>query len=324
MPRVSVETYVTINPEMALEVVRIISKAYDDKTHLFANPKVSPPEERAFPLFIDYGKYRGLPDYGLNAVFFIANNLYADNTSKQLKRVSKPQVLEKHEWLLDPNKVANSDPDQVVYGVLDFVQPARYNRVRTAQNWLHNANVLAKYYGGSVNNFFAAHDFDAEKILPILQGPEKKKDWHLFKGFGSKTVRLTLQYIGQYNLAPLKNLDRIGVPVDFLIARIMIQTGALNLVEGEAHKKWVLDRTLVPLFIKMCIDHRIPPQKVSEALWLLGHFGCNLLNHDQCPVAHLCTTLIPRDPIDEDGKFVLPKPEDDFRWKGKPKRIDSK
>jgi hypothetical protein len=320
MERIDLTTRVELNKPLAAEVI---------KAALAWRPEeLRTPEFRFFDVAAQYAIETDNPKFLANAIFFITNNLYADNTTRQVERISDPEHLRKYAWLFDPQEISRridpNDPttyDQVHYAVIDFLRPGRYHGNRSAHNWIHNAQVLSRVFDGDLEVFFRKFDYDLGQIQPMLQGPDSKKNWPLFKGFGAKTSRLTLQSMTAYPIMPLKNARKIGVPVDTQIASAMIQTGAVKLVNGEARKNLVLDRTLVPYFLEFCDENDIDPRLVSEAMYLLMHHLCNKLRHDICPIAKWCTTKLDRYHLDEDGMFRYPDPERDLRWQTRRTRI---
>ena len=97
-------------------------------------------------------------------------------------------------------------------------------------------------------------------------------------------------------------MEGIGLPVDFQIARIIIQIGGLRL-DGPVQAHYLTHKVLLPLLTSLCSEKEWSPQEVSETLWLIGSHCCNKQDHRSCPVNDMCNRLISRRPYDREGLF---------------------
>lgn len=112
-----------------------------------------------------------------------------------------------------------------------------------------------------------------------------------------------------------------GIPVDFQVSRVMIQTNAVVLKEPCSTQD-VSVRIILPVLTEIFESEKINPRLVSEAIWFIGSRCCNKSRHDLCPISDLCTSLISRESYDRSGKF---DPADVGRYdppKSKKKRLN--
>ncbi len=292
-------------PKIKIDEVRILDmvltalKAREQRFGLFAG-NIIPPERSFIEIIKKYEEERGIDGFAANALFFFITTLFADNSERQCALAARPVIFKPNAWIFRPEIVITKPEGEVKKAAFDLIRPG-YNKT-ALDRWHHNAQVLCDKYQGQVRNFYAKHNFDAPGILEELVGPKKKATHPGFHRFGPKLGRLLLQWTHQYGLAELRRINEIGVPVDFQVARLVIQTGGINL-EEPTHKHWVLDKTLVHLFTSLCTENSLSAQHVSETLWLIGNRCCNNYRHDLCPLTDLCDKLISREPIDTDGLF---------------------
>lgn len=303
---------IIVDQEHILSVVQRALEGRKNKEGIFASEQeVIPPEKDFIELMQHWGKLKGSERYTSNALFFTTTTVYADNSTRQFKYMSDKFNYLRHGWIFDPDLVVRRKNSQVIRAANDLIRPG-YNR-QALERWQHNAQVLVDNYEGDVGCLFAKHNYNAPAILDTLMGPRRKEKWTGFHRFGPKLGRLFLQWAHQYKLAPLKNMEAIGVPVDWQVARIVIQTGGVA-IDHPVNKHWILDKTLIPLFTSLCQENGFSSQEVSETLWLIGNRCCNDEKHDLCPLSSLCTRYISRDPLDRNGLF---DPTDRGRYKVK-------
>lgn len=269
---------------------------------IFAQEIVAP-EVPFIQLTKDYAQKINSEVYPLHSVFFLSSILFADNSWRQLKRVSQKTAFQRHAWLFNVEEVANSNPEEVFLAVSEYFKPG-YNGA-AATKWHHNATLIVENYNSDLRNFFAEHSFSAPQIRDTLIGPKNKTSWEGFHRFGPKLARLFLMWVDQYDLASLQNTDRIGVPVDFQVSRIAIQTKSIKPLEEKTHREWIQHKLLVPLLEEICREENLPSHVVAETLWFIGSIGCNNYLHDLCPLAEYCTMMISRVPSDQSGVFIL-------------------
>lgn len=299
------------------EVVICAVDAYREGRGVFAR-RIIPPEEPFIRLARVYGREvyegeEGEDRFARDALFLLMTTLYADNSTSQLRRVSNPESFRRFAWLFMPAEVIKRPKEEVVAAAKEYIRPG-YN-VMALPLWQHNARVIKEKYKGDLINFFAEHDFDAPEILEVLMGPARKTDYEGFHRFGQKLGSLLLLWIDAYELAKLERIYEIGIPVDFQVTRLAVQTEALRLPHGAVHKHHVVN-TLVNSLKGICQElaeeRDISPDFISKALWNIGHLCCNSYDHGSCPLRRMCTSLISRTPLDRLG---LIDPRDVGRFK---------
>lgn len=276
-------------------------EARENKEGIFAQT-IIPPEEDFIKLAREHGE-----KFALHALFFLSTTIFADNSTTLLRRVSIPESFEAFAWLFDPVKVV-SQPEKVEAAAKQYIKPG-YNE-NALFEWEHNARVILGKYEGDLRNFFAEHNYDAPSILKALVGPKRKAGYEGFRRFGQKIGSLFLLWADVYHLAELKRIEEIGIPVDFQVIRLAIQTDAVKLPFGEVHKHHLVSK-LVPVFKEICKEiseeREIHPDFISKSLWYIGHLCCNKYEHSSCPLEGMCKRLISRKLLDQKGVIV---PED--------------
>lgn len=286
------------------EVALTVLDAYYSHQSLF-NPEIlgkviRAPEEPFVRLIKEYGQDINNGDYPLHALFFLTMTLFADNSTNQLNRVAKPQSFRKYAWLFDPYIVSRQTNENIIKSATDYIG-ASYNKSALPE-WRHNAEVIAVNYCGSLRDFFAECDNKAPEILRILTDKKQKKEG--FRRFGPKLASLFLLWTVEYHLAELEGIEKIGIPVDFQVVRLAVQTGALKIPDYPVHKGIVTD-ALIPAFTRLAHtinrEEGIWPQDLSKALWFVGHHCCNKHEHSLCPLQGMCDRLISRSPMDDRG-----------------------
>lgn len=306
--------YVSIDIERAREVIKHALEARKTKRLIFSK-ELFPPEAAFMEMVKREGERIENSDFALNACFLMAVVIFADNSYRQLNRLANEEFFEKYGWILDPNKIKNATENEFLDAARTYTG-AGYN-AGALPGWRNNALLLVSEYEGNVENFFALLNFDYSQILQNLVGPKNKKDWGGFRRFGPKISRLFLQWVSQYNLAELRGTGQSGIPVDFQLTRLMVQTGAVKL-SGPTHKHWVQDQGLITVMPEIISVFPEDPAYISETLWLIGSHCCNNYDHQACPLAGCCESLISRGPLDRDG---LIDPEDRGRnFSRNPKR----
>ena len=293
---------IIVDVERIKLVVGMALKAREDQAYLFRDG-VSAPEEKFIAWVKQEGESRGDPRFALNAVFFLVPAIFADGTIRQFRRINRNSE-EGNLWLFDPREIVLKTQTEVAEAAEQFIGAGGYNR-RAFVKWYHNASVLVGRYGGDIANFFAVYGNSAPAILNELEGPIKKgKDWMGFHRFGPKLGRLFLQWVDQYELYPLEEMDQVGVPVDFQVARLLLQTEAVK-SKGAPTYAFLVEKVLNYILPEVFLRMKVNPRVVSETFWNIGNRCCNNYDHAECPISKMCTMMISRHPFDEGGRFVL-------------------
>lgn len=285
---------VTVYPDRIEEVIRTSIQAMKSKEGLFAF--VDPQPERPF---IELAKAKG-PEFALNATFLISTMVLGSKTEPFFRRISDPQKFEEYSWLFEPNKAIKHTDKQIIDTCYEYFRPAGRQAVPIPQ-WPYNCHKLSENYGGLVSNYFKRRDNDAVKIYDdIVVRPRAKTYEKEIRRLGPKISKLMIQWVREYNLYDLLNTDEVGLPVDFQLGRVMIQTGGLKL-EKPINTHFIAHKVLPVIFDDLSKIYR--PEDISKSLWAIGSGGCGYKRHDVCPVKDLCTSLISTTRYDRDGLF---------------------
>ncbi len=306
---------INVNKERIYNTIQISLNARENRYGIFEK-EIKAPEEEFIKLIKDYGQNTNDDNFALNALFFTTSLIHAENTELFFKKFSEAELLNKYAWIFQPEKVLDADSNgiDVEKECKNFFRPGGYNKTTFSQ-WVHNCSVLQNKFGGDMKNFFKANNDDSTKIIESLvvkprAKTSKKPD---FRRYGPKLSRLFVQWVDQYGFYELKNTQNNGIPVDFQVSRIMIQTKGIELDKptGTHH---VSVRTLLPLLSEMCLENNWQTREVSETLWYIGSKCCNKERHDLCPLEETCDSMISRDSYDSNGLF---DPQDTGRYNSK-------
>jgi hypothetical protein len=286
-----------------IEVVKTSIQARENNEGIFKD--IIAPERDYINLIKNHGEEINDDNFALNALFFTTSLVHGDNTNLLFKRIAHQELIQKYDWIFKPKEVlsrSQENDQEVVTACFEFFRPGGYNSASFEQ-WVHNHKTLNTYQG-DLNNYFQAKNNDASKIIDALVVKPNAKTYEKkeFRRFGPKLSRLFIQWVNQYDFCQLENVDNIGIPVDFQVCRVMIQTKAIEL-SGITRVNDVSIRTLLPELTDIFTAENINPRKASEAVWWVGSLGCNKKRHNLCPVSDLCTSLISREPYDVSGKF---------------------
>lgn len=291
--------FVNVDEQRILYVVNKALEARKKREGIF-KPELLPPEHPFVAKAKEYEGHRDQQDFALNAVFFITPVIYADDSFRQFHTMTKDTVFEDNVWLFLADHILRTDKDKFLEALQNYTA-AGYNGLALPW-WQVNARTLVNRYGGNIRNFFEEHHNDAEEILKFLTDKKFKKTDEGFRRFGNKIGTLFLQWVHQYNLAPLENMNKIGIPVDFQVTRLMVQTKGVVIIDGKpVNRTWVQEKALIPAFRKLLELHPEYNHHISETLWFIGNLCCNNYNHEECPLKEECTSLISRTPLDEDN-----------------------
>jgi len=294
---------VTAYPERIEEVVKTSIQAMKNKEGFFAF--VDPQPERHF---MDLAKTKG-PEFALNATFLISTMILGGQTEPFFKRISISEKFNEYSWLFEPNEAVKRTDGQIIDACHKYFRPAG-RQAKPIPQWPYNSHKLAEDYGGLVSNYFKKRDNNALKIYDdLVVRPRAKTYEKEIRRLGPKISKLMIQWVREYNLYDLKNTDEVGLPVDFQLGRVIIQTGGLKL-EKPVNTHFIAHKILPVIFEDLSKRYR--PEDISKSLWAIGSGGCKYKRHDICPVQELCTSLISTKRYDRDGLF---DPRDVGRYK---------
>ncbi|HLE48449.1 MAG TPA: hypothetical protein VI819_00220 [Patescibacteria group bacterium] len=303
---------VEVDKQRTTYIVEKALVAMDGRQGLFSEG-VFRPEEMFIEVVKSHGERVGKPEFAPNAVFLTTAFVFGDDTTRLFKRITDPDGVSEYAWIFDPKEAGKKRDEVIINGCAEFFRPAGYNR-RVVLEWPYNLRLLEQKYGGDVRNFFDKYNGDMEEIVRAMvvrprAKTEEKREKEAFTRYGPKIAPLVVQWMNQYDLYKFRNSNGGGLPVDFQVARVLIQTGAVILDKPEnAHQVTTNVGKSLGLMIS---EHGWEPRRVSESLWNVGNRGCNQKRHSDCPLQDECDRLISRKPYDKDGKF---DPKDTGRW----------
>lgn len=286
---------VTVNTNRIEEVVKASIRAMKNKEGLFAF--VDPQPEKAF---IELAKVKG-SDFALNATFLISTMVLGGQTEPFFRKISIPERFNEYSWLFEPNEVIKRSNEEVIDACKNYFLPAG-RQAEPIPQWRYNCQILANNYGGSVKNYFGMRDNDALKIYgDLIVRPRAKTYEKEIRRFGPKITKLMIQWVREYGLYDLKNTDDVGVPIDFQLGRVMIQTEGLKL-DRPVNTHFIVHKVLPIIFDDLRLKG-YRPEDISKSLWAIGSGGCKYKKHDLCPLENLCSSLISTFRYDRDGLF---------------------
>jgi hypothetical protein len=288
---------VVVNKERIKLVVETALRARRNSESIFKG-KVRPPEEDFISLIREHGDDIHDETYPLTALFLVTSLVFADDSEKFFKLISKPFLFKEHAWIFQPKEVLSRKDTKEVCS--KYFRTGGYNIQQALPAWEHNCRVIFERYGGDLRNFLEENNNDAMEIIETLT--QKKKGENDFRRFGPKLSRLFIEWVTQYDLYPLKNFEKTGFSIDFQKPRLFIQTNGIELKFPE-RRDLIAEKILTPLMQEMCIEENWLPSEVSATLWLIGSRCCNFFKHEICPLASLCDKMISRDPYDTRSLF---------------------
>lgn len=296
-----------VNEDRAIEVISAALYEYENGELGFFNDKKQV-EEEYINFLIDQGESN---EFILNALFLLSTVTFGSSSSVFFKGLSKdPKIYQKYRWLFVPSEVVeskyaveeNKDLDDGI-GVIEFNKAWKeYLKPMGRQGasmygWYRNCVVLCEKYGGNVVEFFEKYNNDAQAIRDAIQvsigAKSEKKE---FLRLGPKLTPLFLQWVGRYGLHELENIDEFGLPVDFQLCRIAIETGIVE-VGDDIYREDLAYNIFLPLISKLCKENQWEPRLVSEALWVIGSMGCTkdqraIAPYYTCPLKPVCNGVL--------------------------------
>ena len=165
----------------------------------------------------------------------------------------------------------------------------RYSGVFRPQDvgiWLLIADSLNSFEG-SIYNLLKSYDFDAWKIFIDFQG-SKKKSYPFLSG--PKILPMWLKILWEDANIPLKNMNKIPLPVDVNVAEV-----SFNLFFNRPFSHFVdskITGEVRDVWNQIANNLNIPVITFDTPLWILGgNKGCSSSNHSgckNCPVKSFC------------------------------------
>ncbi|MBI4099650.1 hypothetical protein HY440_01450 [Candidatus Microgenomates bacterium] len=301
---------ILINESRIVAVVNAVNAARERRDYPFDSAALHPPEEK----FVGWLKEHDDSVFATNALFLLTTMVFADNSETFFRiKLGNKSKFQENAWIFDVQKALSSPKTEEA--ATAYFTPG-YNRV-AIDDWRHNCQVISDQYKGDIHNFFSECDDDALKVVQVLENNAKVPGKPGLRRYGHKLARMFVGWTQLYGLHDFKNVDKIGIPVDFHVVALLRQTGGI-LFSDPTPKDIVGKEVVNPLMMRLCVENKWKPTTVSENLWQVGSKGCNNLEHQRCPIAHLCYRMMSREQLDTKGLF---DPADTGRWLTRRERI---
>ena len=280
---------VIVNEEKTEEIINTILNIREKGEFIFNLPIISP-ELPVINLFKEYGKAIDDDRFAPNALFLTTMFVRGGWTSRYFENIVSKNNLKENAWIFLPEEVVNAKEAVVLESVNNFLKPPGY-AVDGLKKWIYNSNLLLDYKG-DIRNYFSRFDGDAEAIVKALYvrnraKTQEKIEANAFLGYGQKLAHLVVQFMHQYNLFEFKNGSNFGIPVDFQIARILIENQGYY-TTGDANVNEIVFTKILPLLKRLSLKNNWDLRNVSETMWLFGNNACTQKKHDGCPLYHSC------------------------------------
>ncbi len=141
-----------------------------------------------------------------------------------------------------------------------------------ARNWIHNAGVVVRRFGGDPRRIWeGTTDFReiADRTIHRSLPPEDR-----LRGVQEKILTLFLVFYQDFGLLP--ELTRQPAPVDFHLTRLLVAHRIVRLVGCSSVRvgEWLL-APLRKLSMELCTRYDTTPNELSHAMWVLGSEYCN-------------------------------------------------
>jgi hypothetical protein len=278
-----------INEDIAKEVISFAVEEYRNPDSVFFRDKEQPEEE--YVLFL---KEKGADErILLNSLLLLSMMTFKVKTSTFFNRLSEnSEKFETHSWIFEPEEVVKRGEDMTVACCKEYIRP--YGCQKNAINgWYHNSLIINQEYDNDIRNFFLKNENQSSKIWESLYvSPRAKTKEKEFYRLGPKLSSLYLQWIRRYGLYDFEDQDTSGLPVDYQLCRIALQTRMIE-INNPVIPHTLSFKILLPLFESISKDMGYSLKEISEALWLIGSEGCykDALRKEKdptCPVNSLC------------------------------------
>ncbi len=296
-----------VNEDRAIEVISAALYEYENGELGFFDGK-GQVEEEYINFLIEQGESK---EFIINAVFLLSTVTFGSSSSVFFKKLSKePETYQRYRWLFVPSEVVESK--YVAEGeenldneteIIEFNKAWKeYIRPMGRQGasmygWYHNCTVLCEKYNGNIVEFLKKHNNDAQVIRDVIQVKiGAKSDEKEFLRLGPKLTPLFLQWVVRYGVHELESATEFGLPVDFQLCRIAIETGIVE-VGYDIYRADLAYNIFLPLISKLCKQYNWEPRLVSEALWVIGSMGCTrdqraIAPYYTCPIKPFCNGVL--------------------------------
>lgn len=293
---------VVVDRRKTERIVNTILSARENNEFIFSE-EIFPPELPVVNMFKKHGETISDNRFAANALFLTSMFVRGGWTARYFQNIVNKDNLKEYAWIFIPEKVVKVEEAVVVESVNNFLKPPGYAG-DGLKKWIYNSNLLLDYKG-DIRNYFSQFDGDADAIVKALYvrnraKTKEKVDVNAFLGYGQKLAHLVVQFMHQYNLFEFKNTSTIGLPVDFQIARILLQNQGYCTV-GNANANEIVFTKILPLLKELSQKNDWNLALVSETMWLFGNNACTQKKHNGCPLYDSCKGWIGSTKYQHDG-----------------------
>jgi len=225
-----------------------------------------------------YYKCREVKDSDLEFLPFVVNNpnayllgvIYNQGMSSDYTW-QIPEFLKERLGHLDIRKIAeiNTSYIETIFGQ----KPALHRYWKTMARYAkHAAEHLVKNYNAEAINIWNDNP-DVETLYARLLD---------FKGIGPKKANMAIRALALYFQVPIRNLEKIDIPVDVHVRRIFQRTG---FSQSDKTEEIIKDaRKIHPHF----------PAELDLPSWLIGRRWCHSQNPDcsNCVLVDSCRKIV--------------------------------
>lgn len=286
---------VIVYPNKVERIIQTILDARNNKEFIFAD-EITPPESEYVKKLINYGEVINNPDFAPNALFLTTIFIRGGKTEQFFEGIEKRDNLKEYAWIFDPDTGLKKDEKTIELAITEFFRPQGY-ALDAIKKWKHNLEVINRH-NGSIINYLNQEKFEADAHIIVkslyvrnrAKTAEKVKV-DAFLGYGQKLAHLAVQFLHQYGFYNFRNADSFGLPIDFQMARVMIENGGFETI-GDANVNEIVFGKLLPTIIDLGAKNSWHLGEISESMWLFGNHACNKRRHSDCPLYDSCKGLV--------------------------------
>ena len=284
----------------AKEVMKLLLSSYIEKQMIFSNKRVEVPQilipEGMTPRSLEHKQW-----------LFYVTLLLTRSDSRKWFEAAKKMYQNGETQIFDPLWVArHSSKDEIA----QILSPRKDNQLTSGI--MHPNQAAYKWYWSSVwltdycleqGELFVdpVYIFQVHKDVDDIVKSQ-------IKGLGAKVTSLLAHF---YHELGFINHFPNAFPVDVHVMRISYTTGIIK-VKGRIQAS-SLERALRPFYYRLIKKWQVNVLNFSNAIWLLGSFGCRNCPTKQgdpiggCPLRKICKGYINTENYRLTGRFHLPE-----------------
>lgn len=250
-------------------IAKKILDEYENKKGLFKEyASLASDEDIDSSIYLDYITLTSAIDYQKNIQ---ANDLW---------RASKGWAAS-YPWLYKPKELM-SKSTQDTFLAFESIRrkDGRFLKIPDIGIWLSISKALNSF-GGTTLDLLRAYQFDAYQIFTELSETRKKEFPYLS---GPKILPMWLKILAEDAAQPMKNMERLPLPVDKNVAEVTCNLILNKSFNGEVSE--ALKGEVRTAWNQIAIKLNVPVINFDSALWVLGgSTGCSDRQKSSC---HKC------------------------------------